>query len=759
MELSSQMKSCVLRKCSGSFLMPALVALVIGAIALSPAGVFAEDVNPKKIDPSKLIARKVDEPPSDVKSATPPAPIDPNAPRPIIKPDEEVHDFGTTWVGAVLKHSFKIKNEGNAPLEITKVQPGCGCTVAGPHPNKLEPGETGEFSFSLNSSKLSGPYDKAITISSNDPSNPNLKLRLKGEVKQYVSVVPSAANFGKVFGGEPQERVLKITNNTEKPLEITLDAPGDSPFKYELIPTEAGKTYDLKVSVTPPNEAKTLNSLVTLKTNIEGQADIQINALATIPPRIDVQPPEVMVAVPGDAPTAALTRLVRFTNYGKEPVKVTEATCDDPEIKLSIQERQEGKEYTIQVNVPANYNMPPTGRLITLKTTDSEKPTITVPVKGPAKPATADKALSPAEQKVGSPMPSFTLTTTAGKPAGSTDLANTVAVLNFFAPNCGFCKKQIPRIQGLAKEYQAKGVRFINVCQKMRKDFTQQEVEDILKESCKDVPEGVVMELAMDMDNKVGPLFGATGYPTMVLVGKNGIVEGINSGNIADLETKLKSQLDDLLAGKSLPRPSPTQTAAADTKPKPRPAEEMVGKEAPKFTLSTIEGKPLGDYSQSKGTVLNFVAPNCGFCKKQVPWVESVRKDYEAKGIRFVNVVEKMGTKEFTQQEIVDIFKQAGSQIELAMDPGNAVGQMFKAGSFPTMVIVDGKGKVDTVHVGAKPDLADTLKKQLDNIIEGKSNAVAAAPTMPQPVKLAPIEVVPTAAKSEQKPPEKVKVE
>ncbi len=754
----------------------ACVFSVMGALAVAPSGAFGSEEPAKKVDPKKLQARKVEEKPGDAKTApqgegaakpadaaAPAAPIDPNAPRGIIKPDEEVHDFGTTWVGATLKHTFKIKNDGTAPLEISKVQPGCGCTTAGPHPNKLAPGETGEFSFSLNSAKLSGPYEKAITISSNDPSNPQLKLKLKGEVKQYVNIVPSTANFGKIFGGEPQERVLKITNNTDKPLELTLEPPADSPFKFELTATEPGKAYDLKVSVTPPSEAKNLNTQVSLKTNIEGQADIQVNALATIPPRLDIQPPDVVVNdSTGAANSAPLTRLVRFTNYGKDPVKVTEATCDDPEIKLSVQERVADKEYTIQVNIPANYKIADTGRTITLKTTDKEKPSITVPVKAPAKPTTAEKPLSPAEQKVGTPMPSFTLATIDGKPAGSADLKDTVAVLNFFAPNCGFCKKQIPRMQAIAKEYQGKGVRFINVSEKMRKDFTQQEIVDILKESCKDVPEGVVAELALDMENKVGPLFGANSYPTMVLVGKSGKIEGINSGNIADLETKLKSQLNDLLEGKSLPKPTPAKTADA-TAEKPRPATEMVGKEAPKFTLTTLDGKQVGDYAAAKGTVLNFVAGDCGFCKKQVPTVEAIRKDYEAKGIRFVNVVQKM-RKDFTQPEIVDVFKQAGSQLELALDTGNTVGQQFKAVSFPTMVIVDAKGKVDTVHVGAKPDLSDSLKKELDNLIAGKSNigtAPAAPAVTPQPAKVTPVEVKPAPAPSgiEVKPTEKQKSE
>ncbi|MEK7730501.1 MAG: DUF1573 domain-containing protein, partial [Planctomycetota bacterium] len=77
-------------------------------------------------------------------------------PKAIAKPDETTHDFGSVWVGPPLKHAFKIKNEGDAPLEITKVKPSCGCTIAGDYPKKLDPGQEGEFPFSMMSTKLRG---------------------------------------------------------------------------------------------------------------------------------------------------------------------------------------------------------------------------------------------------------------------------------------------------------------------------------------------------------------------------------------------------------------------------------------------------------------------------------------------------------------------------------------------------------------------------------------------------------------------------
>lgn len=712
-----------------------LVALAAALTWFAPtAQAFEEPVKPgKKLEVKPVAAKPADEKPAE----KPAAPVDPNAPQPKIAPDSEIHDFGQTWVGDVLQHTFKIKNDGKATLNIEKVQPGCGCTKAGTHPNKLEPGESGDFSFSLNSAKLNGPYEKMITITTNDPTNPNLKLKLKGEAKQFVNVAPTAANFGKIIGGDPQERVLKITNNTDKPLELTMEETPGSKFKFELVETEKGKAYDLKVTLAPPFDQANLNTQLKIKTNVEKQPSIDINAIATVPPRLELQPTEITVIDPagpkGAQAGAGLTRLVRFNNYGATPVKITEANCDDPQVKVTIQERVVDKEYTVQVQMPAGYAPPDTGRTITLKTNDPQQPELKVPIKSPAKPAQRDNTpkLSPAEQMIGEMAPAFGFKLADGKAVTNADLANTVTVLDFWAPNCGFCKKQIPRIEPIRKEFESKGVRFIGVTQKMRKDFTQEEITKVFREDA-----GSGMELGLDLENQVGGLFKANAYPTMIILGKTGKIEAVNSGNIADLESKMTQQLTDLLAGKSLPKPEAKAAAATPEQPKPRPATEMVGKPAPAFASKTIDGKPVTNEELAKhpATILNFVAPNCGFCKKQVPVLEAIRKEYEAKGIRFVNVVQKM-RKDYTQDEIVDVFKGVGSQLEMALDLENKIGQDFKAVSYPTMVIVDRSGKVDQVHIGAKQDLDKVLKQQLDNLIAGKSNAeVLVSPGANQPV-------------------------
>jgi hypothetical protein len=176
----------------------AALTLASTVAAKPPPGAEGAKV-PRRLGPPAAVPSAGEKPGPNPEGAVVPIPAsEVKGPHPVIKADETMHDFGAVWVGPPLKHSYKIKNEGDAPLDISKVRPSCGCTVAGDYPKKLDPGQEGEFPFSMMSTKLRGPFEKGITISSNDPVTPELRLKLRGEVKRYVEVIPASANFGKV---------------------------------------------------------------------------------------------------------------------------------------------------------------------------------------------------------------------------------------------------------------------------------------------------------------------------------------------------------------------------------------------------------------------------------------------------------------------------------------------------------------------------------------------------------------------------------
>ena len=403
------------------------------AVVLATANVWAVRPPPQKIPTikdrgrdvplfvevqrAKLIGAKKDDQPAKT-----PVAVDGSKPRPAIKALEPTHDFGTVWVGPVLKHTFKIKNEGTIPLEITRVKPSCGCTIAGNYPRVIQPGETGDFPFSVNSKKLRNKFEKGITVTSTDPNTPTIRLRLRGEVKQYVDVSPASVYFGKITSDKRVERVVTITNNTEKPLEVELNAEPGGGVGAKLIEIEKGKKFELKVSYEPPFKIGVFRRSIILKTNVDAQKTVSIDVRGSVPERLEVSPAVITMGSRRRAPKTdnarPITRIVRLTNYGDKPVKLLEATADDDAIKVRINEQRPGKSYTIQIEFPAGYEVPATGRKITLKTDDPQKPTIEVPIKGLASRTKSKLAAKPrrrpAEELVGQVAPNFSLKTIDG---------------------------------------------------------------------------------------------------------------------------------------------------------------------------------------------------------------------------------------------------------------------------------------------------------------------------------------------------------
>ena len=639
---------------------------------------------------------------------------------PVATFDSLEHNFGVAWFGETLEHTLTVTNTGTAPLEILRVKPTCGCTLTGRYPTRLAPGEQGKIPFSLDSRRLPAkPFNKPVRITTNDPNNSKVNLVLKGVLKHYIKVDPISASFGRVYGDKPQTKVLTITNNTQTPLHMDLALPPEPrQFTYKLVELEAGVRYEMHVSTIPTTEAGLLKETAKITTNIEKQKTIDIRASASVPERLDVSPTTINIPPPREGEAGRpLRKTIRVSNYGPTPVHVLGVTSDDPEhIKLDRDTLVDGKNYRIMAEFAVGYLPPPNGHTITITTDDKTKPSLTVPVRQPRprKRATEQREY-PAEQLTGKAAPDFTLTLADETTQTKETLAGKIVVIDFFAGNCPHSKRQLRAVDDVRRRYESKGVEFFYVSQTMRGKFFEREQLTKLFEDI-----DVSGTLVVDPGNTIGPLFKATSYPTLVIIGKTGQIEAVDVGNVPHLDTQLATQLDALRAG----RPVPKAVWTAPREKSRRPAMQLIGKPAPSFTLKAMDDSTISseDFKTSQATVLNFVAPNCPYSRRQLPQVEQLRKAYESRGVRFVNVAQKM-RQAFTPEHVRDTFEALGVHATLAYDADNVVGRKYKAVSYPTLVVIDGKGEVKNAYVGDRKGLTKVLGRELDRILAAPTGA------------------------------------
>lgn len=489
--------------------------------------------------------------------------------RPVIHVDKADHDFGDVWVGDDVEHTFTITNKGDTTLEIRRVSVDCGCTSIGDHPKTLEPGQSGQFPFGLRSATLNGKIaPKKVVIHSNDPGTPELTLQLGGTFKKRIEISPGLASFGTLITPEPVQQTLTIRNNTETPLELTLQPVLSKQFKVELVETQPGKVFTIAFTTIVPYEPGFLNLVAVLETNVEAEKTIRIQAVGRVPGRLDLDPLVAQFAPNRRAPGQDHSTMhFWLNNYGASLVNVKKATVDDPSIKATVDCRSPGKSFRVQVDVPASTVIPPEGRFLTIETDDPDMPKLQAKIVSPAAQPKADAQqpsntqaqadappaapiIRPAERLVGQSAPEFSLETFDHKSLATPAIRDSVTVLNFVSPTCPACKKQIPDLEKVREAYQPKGVRFVNVVNmnpSRQREFTQAEVSEIMSGL------NSRLELAADLERRVGNGFQITHYPTCVLLGKDGKIAAVHIGSGKTAE--VSRQLDTLLAG-NVPAPA-----------------------------------------------------------------------------------------------------------------------------------------------------------------------------------------------------------
>ncbi|MEM7395294.1 MAG: DUF1573 domain-containing protein, partial [Verrucomicrobiota bacterium] len=139
------------------------------------------------------------------------AKLKPTEAKPKIVCEEPVFEFGKRPNTEEVLHSFTIRNDGDAPLELKGVKTSCGCTAAKLKEKIIPPGKSTEISVTVSLKGRRGGQSKSATVKSNDPVKPNLTLTMKGQAIPLVELRPSIVNFNRVVEGAGSETAVDVT--------------------------------------------------------------------------------------------------------------------------------------------------------------------------------------------------------------------------------------------------------------------------------------------------------------------------------------------------------------------------------------------------------------------------------------------------------------------------------------------------------------------------------------------------------------------
>ncbi len=335
-----------------------------------------------------------------------------------------VYDFGRAKSGDPVKYTYVFTNIGDSLLELSNVQPQCGCTATGEWTRKVEPGQTGKIPIQFNSASYSGQIFKTITVSCNDRATPMTVLQLKGTIWKPIEFIPPYTVINIPPDATNASTVVRIVNNTEEPLTLTNLECSLTNFTADLKATQPGKEFQLTLTAIPPLRPGSLSGKVSLKTSSTNMASLDIPFWANVQAAVMVLPPQIML--PAGPLTTAVTPSITVQNNTTNKLAVSDPSINLPGINVQLKEMQPGRLFNLQLSFPPGFELPKDQKtLLTFKSNHPQFATLEVPVlqiqRPPSVVPTPLPAAVPPKPPVGGPP-------AGGPPPGGPPLVRPTAV-------------------------------------------------------------------------------------------------------------------------------------------------------------------------------------------------------------------------------------------------------------------------------------------------------------------------------------------
>ncbi len=302
---------------------------------------------------------------------------------PKISFDIEAYDWGVIYQGETASHVYQIKNTGDETLKISQVKTSCGCTVAKDWPKTLAPGNAGVIKVSFNSGSRQGRNEKSIAVHSNDPERPLVQLKIRGDIKKIIDILPShIISFGTVTIGEGAERTFEAI-----PLEGAKMAIKGMEYNrekldihYEKIKKENGvEGYLFKVKLKKNTPIGRVYENVKVETSMERKKVFDVKVTGNVMGKIRAYPPRLTFS--GVKLGQEERREFTVKRSDGKLLEVQKITADREEVRAEIVGGPEGSVVLVNVTVKfdtRDSSLVRMGGTIKVYTNDADQPVLDI---------------------------------------------------------------------------------------------------------------------------------------------------------------------------------------------------------------------------------------------------------------------------------------------------------------------------------------------------------------------------------------------
>lgn len=240
-----------------------------------------------------------------------PAPIAAAAERPPLAFDQYTVNLHEVALQPVISAFFQFTNRGDKPIQITKVDPSCGCITPRLYEGKKDyaPGERGRFTVGVKTEReQAGPKEyltKVEYVADGQTYEETLALRVTLP-KQKVTIDPPEVYFYQLTG-QPDSRTIYVVDTRGGQLEVE-SAEINSPHAQVTVgrlevDDEGRRRYPIRIDVAGEVPTGKHPCRVIIKTNDEDFDTIQASVMIFGPTSGNIIPASGLRPSAGPSPT------------------------------------------------------------------------------------------------------------------------------------------------------------------------------------------------------------------------------------------------------------------------------------------------------------------------------------------------------------------------------------------------------------------------------------------------------------------------
>lgn len=163
----------------------------------------------------------------------------------------------------------------------------------------------------------------------------------------------------------------------------------------------------------------------------------------------------------------------------------------------------------------------------------------------------------------------------------------------------------------------------------------------------------------------------------------------------------------------SEPTPGPTP----ESPPGPK-VGLSIGNIAPNFQLEDLNGNLVSLWDlRGKMVLLNFWTLWCGYCKKEMPSMETIYRDYKDRGFEILAV-----NVEGDRDSVRVFMEQEGFTFPVLLDSSGMVAWTYQVSGYPITYIIDSQGVIRGVVPGAVDWAADVPRQAIEELLPAETD-------------------------------------